>query len=155
MKKISYYILFLFTLTFLYQGCSNNPVNPTNQNPPPVDTSGPWKKKISNTTYNLTSVYFTNESTGWICGSGIAILKTTNGGTNWVISNSPVYGYTYIWFVNDLTGYSCAMFGNFVKTNDGGQSWIDLPTGNQGNNFNSISFPSTDTGYMTGEAERV
>ncbi len=157
MKIIFQYILFLFTLSLFYIGCSDNPVttNKKIESPPnPVDT-GPWRREASNNTLQLFSVYFTDTSTGYICGAGSPILKTTNGGVNWTPLNSPVRAFTKIKFVNSRLGYVCGMFGTFIKTTDAGQSWLDLPPGTPQYDYNSISFPSSDTGFITGDCGRV
>lgn len=37
---------------------------------------------------------FINKNTGWVCGDGGRIMKTTNGGTYWIIQNHPAIGKT-------------------------------------------------------------
>ena len=42
-----------------------------------------WIQQTSGVTSPLYDIEFINKNTGWSCGEGGIILKTTNGGTNW------------------------------------------------------------------------
>lgn len=153
MKKISLYILFMFTLSIFYIGCSeDNPVS-SKKEINPVDT-GPWRKQTIGIESNLTSVRFINTNTGWAAGLLGIILKTTNGGQNWVMQQSPLLSYTQIQFLNELSGYACAMFGGFTKTLDGGNSWQDISL-NTSFSLNSLYFVSVDTGWTVGDVGRI
>ncbi|MEO8210790.1 MAG: hypothetical protein ABI840_09510 [bacterium] len=75
-----------------------------------------WFSQNSNTTHTLVSVHFINEFTGYITGgnknlftfSFIKILKTTNGGTDWILvydSADLENWVSDINFLNSLTGF--------------------------------------------------
>jgi photosystem II stability/assembly factor-like uncharacterized protein len=81
----------------------------------------------------MSCIYFADEQTGWIGGSGIA--KTTNGGLTWQeclidsggFSNYPVYDLN---FYNKDFGYACGgrvdVAGVIWKTTNGGDSWSSI-----------------------------
>lgn len=86
-----------------------------------------WHSQNTGVTSQLRSVYFKDQNTGWACGFD-AVLKTTNGGENWRMSN--IAGdHRCIAFVNSSTGYICGGAGKFLKTTDEGESWQTLNTG--------------------------
>ncbi|MEO8447920.1 MAG: hypothetical protein ABI528_10515, partial [bacterium] len=43
-----------------------------------------WFTQQSGTTDPLYDIEFINKNTGWSCGAGGYIIKTTNGGINWI-----------------------------------------------------------------------
>ncbi|HSM48822.1 MAG TPA: hypothetical protein VK872_13460, partial [Draconibacterium sp.] len=42
-----------------------------------------WTKLSSGTTKELYSIEFSSAQTGYACGRGFEIIKTTNGGADW------------------------------------------------------------------------
>lgn len=128
-----------------------------------------WTAQTSNTMRNLTSVFFTDANTGWVTGTGTKtetstshgnytkvtgavtggiLLKTTDGGSNWVVQDSSMALDLYsVFFVNATTGYavgggsaqytysydspgnpSCSFpevgqYAEILKTTDGGLHW--------------------------------
>lgn len=76
-------------------------------------------------------------------GSHGIIIKSTNGGINWVELNTPASQLVYkIQFLNETTGFIAAGSGLY-KTNTGGASWQTLSTGS----FCDLHFVSESTGY--------
>ena len=56
-----------------------------------------WFTQQSGTTSALYDIEFINEKTGWCCGDGGYIIKTTNGGENWIrqgfgVTFEPLFG---------------------------------------------------------------
>ncbi|HMQ99015.1 MAG TPA: YCF48-related protein [Ignavibacteria bacterium] len=90
---------------------------------------------ISGEHFSVSSIDFTNISTGYLVGityhsyylkSGV-IFKTINGGINWyhVSDNSTIpylqhRGFNSIDFVNDSIGFICGDRGTLLKTSNGG-----------------------------------
>lgn len=73
---------------------------------------------------NYSSVKFANDTTGWIVGSGGVILKTTNGGKKWFLSQSPTLNsYTSVEFKNENIGWVVGSTGTILKTSTGGGSY--------------------------------
>ncbi len=105
---------------------------------------------VYDTLTELTSVSFTNQSTGWVFGGGF-ILKTTNGGINWTKSVTQLSLYKPLFF-NAMTGY--ALGDNILyRTSDGGNSWtqkgseliteyffIDENTGWNTSSFDTVTY---------------
>jgi hypothetical protein len=65
-------------------------------------------------------------NTGYIVGGGGLILKTTNGGTNWVqqISETSVSLHS-VYFTDSITGYAVGDGGTILKTINGGSVGIN------------------------------
>jgi hypothetical protein len=55
-----------------------------------------WVAQSSGTSEHLHSVYFFDALTGWAVGDAGKILRTTNGGTNWIAESSPATGFIII-----------------------------------------------------------
>jgi photosystem II stability/assembly factor-like uncharacterized protein len=117
----------------------------------------------------LKSVYFTDINTGWIVGTRMnndwafetVILKTINGGTNWISQSSPVTSTTMrmddIYFNDANVGFMLmgvgnigGFWGHFYNTTDGGDNWIDQ-FGLTGTWYHSISFSDKLNGILVGE----
>ncbi|HET7180185.1 MAG TPA: hypothetical protein VFI14_10680 [Chryseosolibacter sp.] len=115
-----------------------------------INSGKDWEKQNSRTTLHLYSVFFLNETTGFVsggamlnclnddCGKGSIMLKTTNGGETWskMFFNDYVAIHT-LHFFDDLNGLSIieipqvpnAGYLYVARTANGGNSWhlIDLP----------------------------
>jgi photosystem II stability/assembly factor-like uncharacterized protein len=93
-------------------------------------------------TSTLYNMFFTSSDTGWITqlGQNNSIMKTTNGGYNWLAQNDPLpsgsiaYG---IYMINSNKGYIATLLNKILKTYNG-VDWgkQDAPTGA----YNSIYF---------------
>ncbi len=117
----------------------------------------------------LKSVYFTDINTGWIVGTGMnydwayetVILKTINGGTNWISQSSPVTSTIMrmddIYFNDANVGFMLmgggnigGFFGRFYKSTDGGDNWIEQIV-SDGTWYHSISFSDQQNGILVSE----
>jgi photosystem II stability/assembly factor-like uncharacterized protein len=93
-----------------------------------TDCGNSWTEQISGTSSPLFCINFLNENTGFAGGFNI-ILKTTNGGLNWIEQNiniSPVSQIMGISFLNDsnnIIAVSNSPSGNIYKTTNGGSNW--------------------------------
>lgn len=105
------------------------------------------------------SVFFLDESTGWIGTASGYIYKTTNGGDNWqqqlLVLNNWV---TDICFVNESIGFAALHFydpipfnrsGAIIKTTNGGQSW-SVKTQIFSAGFQTIQFVDELNGFAFG-----
>ncbi|MCX6163748.1 MAG: hypothetical protein NTU73_02615, partial [Ignavibacteriae bacterium] len=73
------------------------------------------------------SMFFTNVSTGWICGykysDSTGIIKTTNGGLTWAGQKKGMSNVgSSIFMINDKVGYVVGPAGLVLKTMTGGIS---------------------------------
>lgn len=93
-----------------------------------------WTKQSSNTLSWLHDVYFTNEKTGWIAGSGGTLLKTSDGGKIWNQEKKITEdNLKQIHFTDEKTGWilcersiynrGSQMLSYLMKTVDGGEKW--------------------------------
>jgi hypothetical protein len=110
---------------------------------------------------------FTNENTGYVTVADVSagfshILKTTNGGVNWITQfpsyfEYAVYQFFSISMKDENTGYTCGRGGYIFKTTNGGTNW-DLEYKsrepfylyNQVIQFNRITFVDTNNIYIIG-----
>ncbi|MBK9097617.1 MAG: T9SS type A sorting domain-containing protein [bacterium] len=73
---------------------------------------------------DIYDVIFPDQNTGYAVGTLGLIMKTTDGGENWVVQNSGLT--TTLWdvdFINTNVGYAVGNSGNILKTTDGGTNW--------------------------------
>lgn len=115
-------------------------------------TVSQWVQQNGGTTVTLYNIDFIDENTGWIVGTLSKILKTTNGGVNWVtqISTIPMTRE-----LNDIqmfdanTGYIAGWTNTFLKTTNGGINWIEItgPSISSGS-LNALSFVNPSTGWI-------
>ncbi len=115
-----------------------------------------WSEQTSGVTTILSSISAVDDNVVWVCGAGGKVLRTTNGGTNWVSVNSP---NSAISFSNILgidantalvTGSNTTAY--VYKTLNGGANW-SLVFSQTGGVINAISFMSLaniDAMFMAG-----
>jgi len=78
------------------------------------------------------------------------ILKTTDGGLNWVrLTSSTTTRFYSICFIDGNTGYAAGSRGDMFRTADGGSTWTFQNTGTA-YNINDLVFTGTNTGYAVG-----
>ncbi len=108
-----------------------------------------WIKQQSNTSSDLTSVYFVNAKLGFVVGSSGTILKTTDGGTQWQIKPSgTTNNLLSVCFVDSLNGFTLSAKELF-KTIDGGENWF-LQDTTTNHSWKHIQFVGQDTGFVAG-----
>jgi photosystem II stability/assembly factor-like uncharacterized protein len=96
-------------------------------------------------TADLRSVDMYDENTGWAVGENGVILKTVDGGINWISVSPPVNAFfKRVRFLNNSIGYVVGDGGEILKSNDGGESWLRLSSGTT-ENLNDV-FVISETG---------
>jgi photosystem II stability/assembly factor-like uncharacterized protein len=111
---------------------------------------GQWKLLSSGTDKWLTSIYFLNDSVGYVVGYDGAILKTKNGGESWEEKNSGITTRLLsVFFISEQIGWAVGDFGIILKTTDAGESWL-----RKGNYvypaLNSVFFINNNKGWIAG-----
>jgi photosystem II stability/assembly factor-like uncharacterized protein len=98
--------------------------------------------------------YFINENTGWFCGNGNYVLKTTDGCITFDSVYIPTSYLFDIYFRNANEGLICGEGSIVYKTIDGGITWteITVPHGTQVPTFLRMTFINDSTGYLISEA---
>jgi len=79
--------------------------------------------------FGLNSVKLINSNTGIATGDYGGIMKTTNGGNNWLIQTVGGQNLNSVDFVDSLNGLISGTNGRIIKTTDTGVSWIIQTTG--------------------------
>lgn len=90
-------------------------------------TSAQWVHQQSGVSIEeFRNVEFLNENTGFVCGWN-TILKTTNGGANWINKTIPFSFTQYdISIIDSTIIYCVGTYGRILKSTDGGENWINL-----------------------------
>jgi photosystem II stability/assembly factor-like uncharacterized protein len=89
-----------------------------------------WYFENSGTNQTLTCIRFLNGNTAWAVGWFSNILKTSNGGSNWVQVNSGVStSFQNTFFVNVNTGWVVGQNGTIIKTTNAGDNWFTQSSG--------------------------
>jgi photosystem II stability/assembly factor-like uncharacterized protein len=94
---------------------------------------------------------------GWAVGSAGKVLKTTDGGSNWLpVVTGIICDYHSVYFIDELTGWIVGgrtpFFTNYdayiIKTTDGGDTWITQYTSNEV--LNDVHFIDEISGWVVG-----
>lgn len=110
-----------------------------------------WYTQQSGTTDPLYDIEFINRNTGWACGDGGNIIKTTNGGVNWIrqangITFEPLFGISV---VDSNTVYAVGFYRTLLKTTDGGANWVIKESGMIGDgNYTCVFFIDKNKGWI-------
>ena len=132
-----------------------------------------WFQQYDPNNIDLLAVRFINENIGWAVGGEYyynpfnveyaVIIKTTNGGTNWVIQFSTATGNRFYdlsvtdsntayatHFGSDISGFVSS--GGIFKTTNGGINWYGISDPNLGMNYGykTIDFINQTTGWSMG-----
>lgn len=105
----------------------------------------------SGTSNTLRSITFVNENTGFAVGISSTLLRTSNGGDNWIdvnISSSATI-YNCVLFANNTTGFVVSDAGELIKTTNGGINWQINPMSS--NSLKYIYFINETTGFVGGD----
>ncbi|KXK48193.1 MAG: glycosyl hydrolase, partial [Chlorobi bacterium OLB5] len=112
-----------------------------------------WFQIQSPTSAFINTSFFNSSETGFIGTDSGSVYRTTNGGLNWlVVDTPPNRSITKIIFVNSNTGYLiCYTFSNYnylFKSTNSGLNWNLINVPFAGIPW-SIYFINTDIGYIT------
>ena len=142
---------------FTYGGQDANAANfGVDVAPPTVTCTYAWATQTSGTTNLLQAVCTVSDQVAWIAGATATVLKTTNGGLNWVNGNpnpGVITGDVYNIFATDannawLTTSPAATF--IYRTTNGGTNWTQVFT-MAGGFIDGIFFNNATTGFAYGD----
>lgn len=116
-----------------------------------------WIQQPTGVSNYLRDIDFINSRTGWVCGDGGTILKTTNGGNNWIsqftgVTNKPL---SSIHPVDSNVVYCVGWFETILKTTNGGNNWViieNAPFG-KGRSYESCFFIDENTGWVSSSSQ--
>ena len=92
-----------------------------------TDQATTWTSLTTGFFGDLQSVYFLNDSLGFVAGSGTR--KTTDGGATWTAIFPAGTTIMSIFFCTPDSGYAVTYGGDVVKTTDGGINWTTITGG--------------------------
>jgi photosystem II stability/assembly factor-like uncharacterized protein len=113
--------------------------------PPSFAQEPRWQVQKSGVTNDLRSVSFVNDQLGFAAGSQGIILRTKDGGKNWLTvleAAKDASTLDYIQFTDAKSGWGAyGILGTIMQTKDGGDSWKTIPHPAQfsGGSFANIS----------------
>lgn len=115
-----------------------------------------WVNQNSSTMASLRDVEFINRYTGWACGHGGKIIKTTDGGRNWINQPNPAVNkiLSSICPVDSNVIYCIGWFETILKTTNGGTNWNAIRNGPVGtpSSYDAGFFINENTGWFAGDA---
>jgi photosystem II stability/assembly factor-like uncharacterized protein len=125
-----------------------------------------WLTLQSPTGRNLRSIFFTDSLKGWIGGDSGLILKTINGGQNWIQQPTGLNTMIYsIFFTDPNTGYALSweldntppnFYGTrYLFTTNGGNVWNNVLFPDSNFFANSIYFRDAQNGYLCGTEGKI
>jgi len=85
-----------------------------------------WTKQYQSNSKSLHKIFFIDSLHGWTAGKKDFVMKTDDGGENWLViqeENPEVEYLTGLHFNNLLDGYRVRDYSEFLVTHDGGYSW--------------------------------
>ena len=114
-----------------------------------------WIAQNSGTNQNLYDIEFINDKTGWAVGDAGVVIKTTNGGTNWMNVPNPSPSLNpNLWSVAPIDSnivYITSGKDLIIKTTNGGLNWDILNYCPDCNSATTgLYFLNKDTGWFLG-----
>ena len=105
-----------------------------------------WTPLTSGVNFSLNDLHFIDGQTGYVVGSNGTILKTVDGGMNWIGQNSGTnQPLNAVYFCNPDTGWVVGGSSQalLLKTEDGGANWNSIATGINSGPLLDIEFQSS------------
>ncbi|HMQ79555.1 MAG TPA: YCF48-related protein [Ignavibacteria bacterium] len=115
-----------------------------------------WVEQTSGVTTQLTSVSIVDDNNAWICGYAGVVLRTTNGGTNWVsVSSAPIPPTLDLHSIYAIDATTALAAGSgtssfLYRTSNGGANWTQVFT-ETGGFINSVQMGNSFAGFMMGD----
>ena len=109
-----------------------------------------WELNTSGTSNDLLDILFVNSNTGYICGDLGTIIRTTNGGINWVAmatGTNEVLTSLAVNPANINVVYAAGFNGTLLKSTNAGNNWSAQTVGGL---YNAIVFTDANTGIAVG-----
>jgi photosystem II stability/assembly factor-like uncharacterized protein len=95
------------------------------------------------------SLFFQDDSTGWILGAQCNLYKTEDGGETWSTVPLPLDWTNTIDIVFNSSEYGTVCGESIFHTQDGGDQWSEIPSINR--IFTDMYFTDSIHGWMVGE----
>ncbi len=119
-------------------------------------TYSQWIEQTSGINTPLTNVSAIDNNNAWICGYSGKVLRTTNGGTNWITVNNPSAYHNFFIFGIDANTALVSYYNNnipanfLMRTTNGGTNWTQVFTQIAQNNggIEGIWMSSATNGFL-------
>jgi serine/threonine protein kinase len=108
-----------------------------------------WQLNILNIEKNLNAVYFLDNLNGIIASSGGTIFKTTDGGKNWIQTQSGTGSDLYEIYSNNSKLFCCGDYGTLLRFDFTNKSWERI-TPDTNESLFSIKFINENIGFISG-----
>jgi polyhydroxybutyrate depolymerase len=103
----------------------------------------------------LYGVSFTDINNGTAVGDAGTILRTTDGGGNWIIQPSGTgYSLSAVHFTDSTTGTVVGYAGKILRTTDAGNTWVNQSSGLT-NWLYGVSFANENYGWAVGASGKI
>lgn len=105
----------------------------------------------------LNDIFFINPDKGWAVGMDTTIMRTVDGGQNWLNCDVDVYGNPYlrsVQFIDENTGWAVGTGSSILKSTDGGVTWHEIDTEFH-ELLQSVYFTDKHNGWAVGDAGTV
>jgi len=119
------------------------------------DDGAHWQAANAPSRTALTSVFFFDGRRGWAVGHDSLIIRTEDGGANWLLVYSapdeqkPLFD---VWFSDGSRGFAVGAYGSFLQTADGGKSWQPRKIIDDDKHLNALARGLDGTLFIAGEA---
>lgn len=115
-----------------------------------------WTTQTTNTAEHLYSVAFCDTSTGWMVGAdpgtGGTIIKTIDGGINWVVQNNTAPNdLMAVYAFSPAKAVAVGFAGTIVLTTDSGNTWQQVTSGTP-QDLLAVDFTDSLHGWAGGTA---
>ncbi|MBK8550415.1 MAG: hypothetical protein IPL53_04865 [Ignavibacteria bacterium] len=143
--NLFFYLFLLFTVISFFCYKNNFSQDPGNR----IISTWFWAQPKPTGTL-LYSVHFINQMTGYAAGELGTIIKTTDGGSNWIqLTSNTSNDLSEIFFINNNIGFAVGRSGIVIRTKDGGTRWTQFKTG-LNDYLHDVTFINKFTGYIAG-----
>jgi len=116
-----------------------------------------WELQNSGTKATLRSISFVDSLHGYVVGDSSTMLKTTNGGKNWLKLSMPKQSVIFrkVQFISKTVGFVVSSDGSLLSTTDSGLNWsVDIIMPDSSGFFHDdLCFINENEGWMTGRKE--
>jgi photosystem II stability/assembly factor-like uncharacterized protein len=117
-----------------------------------------WQKISTAVNRDLSKCYFVDSLNGWAIGDSGTIIRTSNGGNDWVLQDAKVKGYMQnIFFLNKRLGWALSWglgpeyYGSYIlHTTNGGNVWDTASYSIPDVYIRTIYFQDSLYGFMGG-----
>ncbi|MCI0449825.1 MAG: T9SS type A sorting domain-containing protein [Chlorobi bacterium] len=115
-----------------------------------------WSEQASGLTTQLTSVSAVDPMNAWACGYSGRVLRTTNGGVNWIsVNGAPILATLNLHNIFAIDANTALVAGSgtasfLFRTTNGGVNWSQVFT-EDGGFINAVQMANLLVGFMQGD----